>query len=122
MVFKYEDCIKKGLPRKILKDLNDAFGTDFTDDDKVFLSRVKDNLLGNKDLVNRMESNSKENVKAIFDKYFNQEMTKLLNSNMKFYKRLVDNEKLKTRLKSALFDLLYLEFNKKLIKPLIWWE
>ncbi|MCL5674889.1 MAG: DEAD/DEAH box helicase family protein [Candidatus Omnitrophica bacterium] len=99
---------------KILKDLNDAFGTDFTDDDKVFLNRVKDNLLQNKELVNKMEYNSKENVKTIFDKYFNQEITKLLNSNMKFYKRLVDNEKLKTQLKSALFNLVYFEFNKKI--------
>ena len=98
---------------KILKDLNDAFGTDFADDDKVFLGRVKDNLLENKELLNKMEHNSKENVKAVFDKYFNQEMTKLLNSNMKFYKRLVDNEKLKTKLKSAIFGLLYFEFNKK---------
>src|SRR3989338_863794 len=55
---------------KILKDLNDAFGTDFTDDDKVFLGRVKDNLLENKDLLNKMEHNSKENVKAVFDKFF----------------------------------------------------
>ena len=98
---------------KILKDLNDAFGTDFTDDDKLFLGRVKDNLLENKELLNKMEHNSKENVKAVFDKYFNQEMTKLLNSNMKFYKRLVDNEKLKTKLKSAIFDLLYFEYNKR---------
>ena len=59
-----------------------------------------------------MEHNSKENVKAVFDKYFNQEMTGLLKSNMKFYKRLVDNEKLKKKLKSALFDLMYFEFNK----------
>ncbi|PJE81421.1 type I restriction endonuclease subunit R [Candidatus Pacearchaeota archaeon CG10_big_fil_rev_8_21_14_0_10_32_42] len=97
---------------KILQALNDAFGTDFTEDDKVFLGRVKDHLLENKELLNKMEHNSKENVKAVFDKYFNQEMTGLLNSNMKFYKRLVDNEKLKSKLKSALFDLMYYEFNK----------
>ena len=97
---------------KIIKDLNDAFGTDFTDDDKVFLGRVKDNLLENKELLNKMEHNSKENVKAVFDKYFNQEINKLLNGNMNFYKRIVDNEKLKKKVKSALFDLLYFEFNK----------
>lgn len=97
---------------KILQALNDAFGTDFTDDDKVFLGRVKDNLLENKELLEKMEHNSKENVKAIFDKYFNQEMTDLLNSNMNFYKRIVDNDKLKTKLKTALFDLMYYEFNK----------
>jgi len=97
---------------KIIKDLNDAFGTDFTDDDKIFLGRVKDNLLENKELLNKMEHNSKENVKAVFDKYFNQEMNKLLNSNMNFYKRIVDNEKLRKIFKTALFDLLYFEFNK----------
>src|SRR3989344_204977 len=97
---------------KIIKDLNDAFGTDFTDDDKVFLGRVKENLLGNIDLLSKLEHNSKDNVKAIFDKYFNEEMTKLLNSNMKFYKRIVDNDKLKSRLKTALFDLVYHEYTK----------
>jgi len=97
---------------KIIKDLNDAFGTKFTDDDKVFLGRVKDNLLDNKELINKMEHNSRENVKAVFDKYFNQEMNKLLNSNMNFYKRIVDNEKLRKQLKLALFDLLYFEYNK----------
>ena len=98
---------------KILKQLNDAFGTDFTDDDRVFLSRVKSNLLDNADLMNKVEHNSKDNVKAVFDRFFNEEMVKLLNSNMKFYKRIVDNDKLKRKLKSALFDLVYFEFNKK---------
>ena len=97
---------------KILTELNDAFGTDFSKDDKVFLGRVKDHLLDNKDLLNKMENNSKQNVKAVFDRYFNQEMTKLLNSNMRFYKKLVDNDKLRNKLKTSLFDLLYLEFNK----------
>jgi type I restriction enzyme R subunit len=98
---------------KIIKDLNEAFGTNFTDDDKIFLGRVKDNLLENKELLNKMEHNSKENVKAVFDKYFNQEMDKILNNNMNFYKRIVDNEKLRKRLKEDIFDLLYLEYNKK---------
>jgi len=98
---------------KIIKDLNDAFATDFTQDDKLFLGRVKDNLLANYGLLNKLENNSKENVKAVFDKYFNEEMTKLLNSNMKFYKKLVDNPKLKTKLKTSLFDLVYYEYTKR---------
>lgn len=97
---------------KIIKDLNDAFGTDFTDNDKVFIGRVKDNLLGNEELTSKMEHNSRENVQVVFDKYFNQEMSKLLNSNINFYKRIVDNEKLRERLRTDLFNLLYLEYNK----------
>lgn len=98
---------------KIIQDLNDAFGTDFTDDDKVFLGRIKNNLLENKDLLNKLEHNSKENVKVVFEQYFATEMTKLLNSNMKFYKRINDNDKLKIKLKSALFDLVYYEYSKR---------
>lgn len=64
----------------------------------------------NKDLQNKIEHNSKENVKIVFEKYFSEEMTKLLNSNMKFYKKLVDNDKLRGRLKTALFEMVYSEY------------
>ena len=97
---------------KIIKDLNEAFGTEFTEDDKVFLSRVKDHLMANTDLLEKIQNNSKQNVKAIFDEYFNQEMTKLLHSNMTFYKRIVDNDKLRTQLKTALLELVYFEYRK----------
>ena len=97
---------------RIIKDLNEAFGTDFSDDDKVFLGRVKDNMLQNQDLLYKMEHNSRENVKIVFDQYFDKEMHNLLENNMKFYKKLVENDKLKNDLKSAIFDLLYYEFKK----------
>ena len=98
---------------KIIKELNDAFGTEFKDDDKVFLGRVKDNLLENRELLNKMENNPKENVKVVFDGYFDKEMDKLLNNNMKLYKKVTDNEKFREKLKSALFDLVYFEYNKQ---------
>ncbi|MFU2192209.1 MAG: type I restriction endonuclease subunit R [Methanobacterium sp.] len=104
---------EKAKLSQIIKDLNDAFGTDFSDDDQVFLERVKTNLLKNEELVQKMERNSPENVRAVFDKYFNQEMSGLLNSNLDFYKRVVDNEKLRENVKVALFSLLYDEFGKK---------
>ena len=40
-------------------------------------------------------------------------MTELLNSNMDFYKRVVDNDKLRNTLKLALFELLYEDYPKK---------
>ena len=100
---------------KIVKDLNDAFGTNFTEDDKIFLRRVKENLLENEELTNKMRHNSKENVEVVFDKYFENEINKLLNSDMEFYKKIVDNGKLRKSLKTALFDLLYSEYDKKIM-------
>ncbi|MDO9537803.1 MAG: type I restriction endonuclease, partial [Thermoplasmata archaeon] len=98
---------------KIVQELNDAFGTDFTDDDKIFLGRLKDNLMNNLDLIDKIEHNSRQNVLAIFDNFFDEEITKLLNGNMSFYKKMVDNDKLRARVKNNLFDLIYFEFKKK---------
>jgi type I restriction enzyme R subunit len=101
---------EKAKLSQIIKDLNETFGTDFTDDDKVFLERVKANLLDNYELVKKMELNSPENVRAVFDKYFEKEMRGLLNSNMDFYKRVADNDKLRDKLKLVLFELIYEKF------------
>jgi type I restriction enzyme, R subunit len=97
----------------IVKELNESYGTKFSEDDKVFLGRVKDNLLKNKELTERIENNSKQNVRVIFDRFVDEEIAKLLSSDMNLYKRIVDNDKLRKRLESALFELVYQEFNKK---------
>jgi len=104
---------KKTKLSKILQVLNDAFGTDFTEDDEVFLGRVKDNLGVNGELLNKMIHNSKENVKAVFDKYFWKEIGTLLRNNHGLYKKLIDNKNLSEKLKDLIFDSLYSEFNKK---------
>ncbi|MEN6552841.1 MAG: DEAD/DEAH box helicase family protein, partial [Methanobacterium sp.] len=108
----YTEDVKEKLSI-ILKELNEAFSTDFTDDDKVFLERVRNNLINNMELVEKMEHNSRENVEAVFDKYFNREMTGLLNSNMALFKRVNDNDELRDKLRYALFDLIYDDFGKK---------
>lgn len=112
---KYNEETSKKLSM-IVKELNEAYGTKFSEDDKVFLGRVKDNLVNNPELIERIENNSKQNVRAIFDRFMDEEIAKLLSSDMGLYKRIVDNEKLRKRLESALFDLVYQEFNKKRLK------
>jgi len=96
----------------IIKTLNDIFGTDFSDEDKIFVWRMVANLKNNEDLKKTIEANSKENVLAVFDKYFDDVMMDILNSNTDFYKRVVDNEQIKSRLKDNLFRMVYNE-NKK---------
>jgi type I restriction enzyme, R subunit len=97
---------------KIIKDLNEAFGTEFTDDDRVFLQRTKDNLLRNEDLIKKIKSNSKQNVKMVFGKYFEKEMHDLLGRNQNLYKRIVDNEQLRDKVRAALFELIYSDYRK----------
>jgi len=67
------------------------------------------NLQNNEDLKNKIKNNSKENVLAIFDNYFDDVMVEILNNNTDFYKKVVDNDKIKKRLKDNLFHMIYNE-------------
>ncbi len=108
---KYHENSSEKLS-KIIKDLNDAFGTNFTDNDRIYLYAVKSSLLKNNDLMDKIKNNSKQKVKAVFGRYFEKEMGELLNNNIDFYKKIVDNEKLRNEVRSALFELIYLDYSK----------
>lgn len=101
---------------KILKTLNDAFGTDFTDEDKTILKLIMDNMLSNEKLSNKIIHNSKENVKAIFGEYFEDSMLFLLKNNLDFYKKISDNETLRENLKKQLLDLVYDQKSKDMLE------
>jgi type I restriction enzyme R subunit len=95
------DSVSTYLPEEshlseIIRRLNEAFATDFSDNDKVFIKRVKDNMMANRELSIKVANNSKENVEAIFDKYLNQELIQLLKSNTTLFKKINENEKLGT--------------------------
>lgn len=94
---------------EIIKSLNDTFGTEFSENNKLFLKQVKDNILSNEDLVNKIANNSKENIEAVFDKYFEKEMNGILESNFELFKRVTDNLKMNEHLKTALLGLVYKE-------------
>jgi len=97
----------------IIKKLNDAFGTDFSEDDRVFISRMLDNLNNNQELINKIKAdNDKSSIKAVFGKFFNGVMTEILNKNMNFYKKIVDNDKLKKSLEVGLFEMVYRKHKK----------
>ena len=98
----------------ILKKLNDAFGTDFSEDDKIFIGRMFDTLDQNKELIKKIiANNDKGSVKAVFGKFFDNVMSEILNKNMDFYKKIVDNDKLKKSLESGLFEMVYSKHKKK---------
>lgn len=108
--FKEEE---KNRLSEIIKDLNTVYGTEFSDEDKVLLQQVTDNMIKNEDLINKIQNNSKENVEAVFEKYFNKELSNLMEKNLEFFKRINDNEKLRNNLQTSLLDLLYKEQKAK---------
>ena len=92
---------------KILESLNERFGTDFTQEDTLFVSQMTNNLLADNILMNKVHNNSKENVSAIFDKSFQNELVNVFKSNKSFYNKINKNEELRDRLKKYLLDFIY---------------
>lgn len=94
---------------QILEALNEAFSTDFTDADRLLVSQITGNMLSDENLMNKVRNNPKENVAAIFDKFFDKELVNIFNSNESFYNKINTNEQLRDRLKRDLLDLVYEE-------------
>ena len=94
---------------QILEALNEAFATDFTESDRIIVSQITGNMLSDDDLMNKVRNNPKENVAAIFDKFFDKELVNIFNSNESFYNKINTNEQLRDRLKRDLLDLVYEE-------------
>ena len=88
----------------ILKELNDRFGTDFKDEDKVFVSRLEESLAGNATLEASVRVNPPENARLTFDQVVIDKLQDMIDTNFRFYKQVNDNPEFARRFLSLLFD------------------
>ena len=89
--------------------LNEAFATDFTDEDSLFVTQIANHILSDEGFVNKVKSNPRENVAAIFGNIFEDELVSIYESNDTFYNKINNNPELKERLKNDLLDFVYEE-------------
>lgn len=92
---------------QIINDLNDEYGTDFTEDDKVIFDLLLNSLESNDELIKRINNNSRENVEAVFPNFFDDEIGNLMSSNFNFFKKINDDDEIKNSLQNMLLNLLY---------------
>ena len=94
---------------QILEALNEAFATDFTDEDSLFVTQIANHIMSDEGFVNKVKSNPRENVAAIFGNIFEDELVTIYESNGTFYNKINNNPELKERLKNDLLDYVYEE-------------
>ena len=92
---------------EILKALNDRFGTDFSDEDSLFIKQIMARLTSDKSLMDKVKNNPKENVEAIFGKLLEGILADLFNNNEGFFNKIHSNPKLKEQLEHYLLDYIY---------------
>ncbi len=92
---------------KIIKVLNDTFGLELTDDDKVDFNRVKKNLYDNEELMAYFnKQNSKSNIKDKFEEEVDGELLNFINTKLDFYNKMTD-DKANMMFKTLLFNEIY---------------
>ena len=64
--------------------------------------------------MDKVKNNPKENVEAIFDKFFDKELVNIFLSNESFYNKITQNDELKERLKHDLLDFVYEEHGESI--------
>jgi type I restriction enzyme R subunit len=93
---------------QIIQQLNQRFGTDFSDDDKVFIEQLETKLDNSDTLKASIRVNPPENAQLTFNNVVNDQMQEMVETNFKFYKQVNDDPDFAQALLNWLFQR-YLE-------------
>ena len=87
----------------IIKNLNDSFGSDLTEDDRVNLEKIEKRLQVNEELKKvHLGDNTESNRKYVFKKVFDEVVLSLLEDNIDFYKTVTEKNR-----NEYLIDVMY---------------
>jgi type I restriction enzyme R subunit len=96
----------------IIKVLNDKYGTDFNDADRLFFEQIEEELYNNEDLELRAKNNPIENFKYAFDEVFINKLIERMDSNQEIFDKIMENNEFKNDVKEWLTKKIYERFNK----------
>ncbi|MFQ5911417.1 MAG: hypothetical protein ACE5IJ_11970 [Thermoplasmata archaeon] len=88
---------------QIIQELNERFGTDFTEEDRVFIKQLEEKLAGDAALEASVRVNPPENARLTFDHVVNDKLQEMINSNFRFYRQITDDQEFA----KAFFDWLF---------------
>ena len=104
---------EKDILSKIIKDVNDKFGTSFNSEDRVILNSLSARLLQNAVLSGSIKHNSRDAAKIKFDEIYQEEKIKMLNQHFDLYKKLDASPELNAYVNEKLFDFVHKRMKSK---------
>lgn len=75
----------------IIQELNEHFGTDFSEEDRVFIEQLEACLAENTALNASARVNPPENARLTFNHVVSDTLQEMIDSNFKFYKQITDD-------------------------------
>ncbi len=89
---------------QIIKELNERFGTEFTEEDRFFIRELEEKLAGDPALTASVLANTPENARLTFDHVVNDQLQDMVETNFDFYKRVTDDREFSKYFLDWLFD------------------
>lgn len=89
---------------QIIRTLNEHFGTEFNEDDRLCIQELEHRLAGNSALEASVRANTPENARLTFDIVVNDLLQGMIDSHFKFYKQVNDNKEFSKMFIDWLFD------------------
>lgn len=97
---------------KIIKEINERYGTNFTDSDKVILNDLSLRLIKSEILQGSVKNNSKDSAKLKFDQLFQDELVGVLDNHFNLYQKLDQSPELKKFVQEKVFEYVIRKINK----------
>ncbi|MGH7258684.1 MAG: type I restriction enzyme subunit R domain-containing protein, partial [Nitrospiraceae bacterium] len=76
---------------QIIRELNERFGTSFTEEDRIFIEQLEAKLTDNEALEKAVKVNTPDNARLTFDHVVNDKLQEMIDTNFKFYKQVTDD-------------------------------
>jgi type I restriction enzyme R subunit len=97
----------------IIHVLNERFGTDFTETDRLFFEQIKNDIAAEPGLRERATSNTLENFRFAVDDLFIPKLIERMEANQETTNNILGNEELGTVIKQTITQDIYDEFREK---------
>jgi hypothetical protein len=107
------DCSKRAFELPIPIDvLNEKFGTDFDQADKLFFDQIEEELFGDETLKKQAQNNDIDNFKYGFEEMFVHKLIDRMDDNQKIFDKVMDSSDFKKTVQEWMLKKLFDRFNK----------
>lgn len=96
----------------IIEKLNERYGTDFSESEKLAVEQISSNLKANKDLELKAKVNSYDDFKLAFEPSFLDGVVSEFDKNQEFYGRILKDDDFRTKLMDLIMFDIYASFKE----------
>lgn len=106
------DKEEKDKLSNIIHLLNEKYGFDFTDQDRLYFEQIEQALFENEELKMRAKNNPIENFKYAFEEIFIQTLIDRMDSNQEIFDKIMVDNEFKNDVKGWLIKKIYDRFKE----------